>query len=67
MADPTRERCPDYALLEFGDERTVFTVDGKTDEEAVKVLRALWTIQHARDIENWERHWTHDRHFETHQ
>ena len=55
MADPTRERCPDYALPEFDNERTVFTVDGKTNEEAVEILRALWTIQHKRDIEGWER------------
>ena len=55
MADPTRKRCPDYALPEFEDERLVFTFDGKTDEEAVEVLRALWTIHHARDVEAWER------------
>jgi hypothetical protein len=55
MADPTRERCPDYALAEFDNERIVFTVDGKTDEEAVEILRALWTIHHARDIGRWER------------
>jgi putative sterol carrier protein len=55
MADPTRERCPDYTLAEFDNERIVFTVDGKTDEEAVEILRALWTIHHARDIGRWER------------
>jgi len=54
MADPTRERCPDYALPEFDDERVVFTVDGKTEEEAVEILRALWTIHHARSVEDWE-------------
>ena len=54
MADPTRERCPDYALPRFDDERLVFTVDGKMDEEAVEILRALWTIHHARDVEAWE-------------
>ena len=54
MADPTREQCPDYALPWFDDERLVFTVDGKTDEEAVEILRALWTIHHARDVKAWK-------------
>ena len=54
IADPTREWCPDYALPQFDDERLVFTVDGKTNEKAVEILRALWTIHHARDIERWE-------------
>ncbi|KAG8221442.1 hypothetical protein J3R82DRAFT_1633 [Butyriboletus roseoflavus] len=54
MADPTQECCPDYALPEFNDKRLVFTVDSKTDQEVVETLRALWTIQHARDIENQE-------------
>ena len=54
MADPTQEWCPDYALPEFDDKRLVFTVDGKTDQEAVEILRSLWTIHHARNIENWE-------------
>jgi hypothetical protein len=54
MADPTRERCPDYMLAEFDNECIVFTVDGKTDEEAVEILRALWTIHHVRDIGRWE-------------
>ena len=41
MADPNCKRCPDFVLPEFEDERLIFTVDGKIDEEAIKVLRAL--------------------------
>lgn len=55
MADPMPERCPDYALPDFDDERLVFTVDGRTNEEAIEILRALWTIHHARDVDTWER------------
>jgi uncharacterized membrane protein len=54
MADPTQEHCLDYALAEFDNEHIIFTVDGKTDEEAVEILRVLWTIHHARDIGRWE-------------
>jgi uncharacterized membrane protein len=54
MADPTRECCPDYMLAEFDNECIVFMVDGKTDEEAVEILKALWTIHHARNIGRWE-------------
>ena len=54
MADPNCKRCPDFVLPEFEDERLIFTVDGKIDEEAIKVLRALWVINHNRDIENWD-------------
>ena len=54
MADPNCKHCPDFVLPEFEDERLIFTVDGKIDEEAIKVLRALWVINHNRDIENWD-------------
>jgi hypothetical protein len=54
MVDPTRECSPDYTLPEFDNERFSFTMDGKTNEEAVEVLRAPWMIQHVRDIGNWE-------------
>lgn len=54
MADPNCEHCPDFVLPEFEDERLIFTVDRKIDEEAIKVLRALWVINHNRDIENWD-------------
>jgi len=32
-------------------------VDTKMEEEAVEILRALWTIHHARSVENWENQW----------
>ncbi|KAF8546457.1 hypothetical protein OG21DRAFT_1426972 [Imleria badia] len=55
MADPNLEVCPDYALPEFEDERLIFTLDGKAEEEAIALLRNLWGLSNARDIEAWER------------
>ncbi|KAF8549124.1 hypothetical protein OG21DRAFT_1526029 [Imleria badia] len=52
--------CPDYVLPEFEDARLIFTVDGKTKEEAAVVLRNLWNINYTRDIENWECQWAVD-------
>ena len=55
MADPNKEICPDYALPEFADARLLFTMDGKTDEEAAVLLKNLWNLKNAKDIGNWER------------
>ena len=55
MADPNQEVCPDYALPEFDDARLLFTVDGKTDEEAATLLKNLWNLRNTKNIENWER------------
>ena len=55
MADPNQEVCPNYALPEFDDARLLFTVDGKTDEEAVTLLKNLWNLRNTKNIENRER------------
>ena len=55
MANPNREVCPDYALPEFDDARLLFTVDGKTDEEAATLLKNLWNLKNTKEIANWER------------
>ena len=54
MADPNKAICPDYMLPEFGDARLLFTVDGKTDKKAAMLLKNLWNLKNAKDIENWE-------------
>ena len=54
MADPNKEICLDYTLPEFGDAHLLFTVDGKTDEEVATLLKNLWNLKNAKDIENWE-------------
>ena len=51
MANPHLERCPDYMLPEFQEARFVFTVDGKTEEEAAAYLRSIWQINHDRAVE----------------
>ena len=43
MANPNQEVCPNHVLPEFGDTQLLFTVNGKTDEEATTLLRNLWT------------------------
>ena len=54
MADPYQEICPDYALPEFEEAQLIFTLDGKTKEEAVIFLRNLWNVKNTRDIEIWD-------------
>ena len=54
IADPTWDQCLDCALLEFEDKRLIFMVDGKMKEEAMEILRALWTINHAKSMKNWK-------------
>ena len=54
MADPNLKVCPDYQWPEFDDVWLVFTLNGKTKEEAVVLLRNIWGLNNARAIENWQ-------------
>ena len=54
MANPHFDECPDYLLPDFEEAWLMFTVDGKTDEEAALILRNLWIFSNAKAIEAWD-------------
>ena len=54
MSNPHDEVCPDYLQPEFADARLVFTVEGKSEEEAANFLETIWQFNNNRDIEKWD-------------
>ena len=50
MYNPHDEVCPDYLQQEFAEARLVFTVEGKSEEEAAIFLETIWQFNNARDI-----------------
>ena len=54
MSNPHDEVCLDYLQPEFADARLVFTVEGKSEEEAANFLETIWQFNNNRDIEKWD-------------
>ncbi|KAF9227994.1 hypothetical protein BS17DRAFT_774613 [Gyrodon lividus] len=54
MANLYQEHAPDYMLDEFTEVRLIFTVDGKTDEEAAAILLNIWQFNNAKAWEAWD-------------
>ncbi|KAG9310655.1 hypothetical protein JVU11DRAFT_9235 [Chiua virens] len=46
MNNPDPEAEPDFTLPEYTDARLIFTVEGKTDEEAAAPLKEVWHFNH---------------------
>ena len=54
MSNPNDEVCPDYLQPEFAEARLIFTVEGKSEEEAAIFLETIWQFNNARDIVRWD-------------
>ena len=54
MSNPHDEVCPDYLQPEFAKAWLVFTVGGKSEEEAAVFLETIWQFNNTRDIEKWD-------------
>ncbi|KIK76717.1 hypothetical protein PAXRUDRAFT_17998 [Paxillus rubicundulus Ve08.2h10] len=55
MTNPHEEECPDHMLLEFKEAHLLFTVEGKTDEEAAALLSNLWDFNNNKEKLVWDR------------
>ncbi|KIJ06102.1 hypothetical protein PAXINDRAFT_20692, partial [Paxillus involutus ATCC 200175] len=55
MTNPHEEECPNYMLPEFEEARLLFTVEGKTDEEAAALLSNLWDFNNNKAKLVWVR------------
>ena len=55
MLNPHLEESLDYLTLDFKETCLIFTVEGRTDEQATVVLRNIWLFNNAKDIEVWNR------------
>ncbi|KAI6041898.1 hypothetical protein EDC04DRAFT_2867004 [Pisolithus marmoratus] len=54
MEDPNLAIRPDFTSEEFLDAHLQLTNDIVDDEQAARLLRSLWDIQHAKDVQRWD-------------
>ncbi|KIK77764.1 hypothetical protein PAXRUDRAFT_17279 [Paxillus rubicundulus Ve08.2h10] len=57
MTNPHEEECPNHMLPEFKEARLLFTVEGKTDEEAAALLSNLWDFNNNKAKLVWDQQW----------
>jgi len=53
ILDPTLETEPDFESETWEVPRNAIVEGGKSDEEAVEILRQSWKVQHERNIQAW--------------
>ncbi|KAI6020588.1 hypothetical protein EDC04DRAFT_2575922 [Pisolithus marmoratus] len=54
MEDPNLAIRPDFTSEEFLDACLQLTNDIVDDEQATRLLRSLWDVQHAKDVQRWD-------------
>ena len=54
MSNPDDKFCLDYLQPEFAKARLIFTVEGKSKEEAAIFLETIWQFNNTRDIMRWD-------------
>ncbi|KAF8836270.1 hypothetical protein BDN67DRAFT_1014839 [Paxillus ammoniavirescens] len=57
MTNPHEDECLNHMLPEFEEARLLFTVEGKTDEEAAALLSNLWDFNNNKAKLAWDRQW----------
>lgn len=60
MANPHYDECLDYMLPEFEEAHLLFTVEGKSNQEAAALLRNLWDFSNTKAIKAWDQQCTQE-------